>query len=176
MGQAAHRSGLTLVAAVAFYGMATFEGPVMSIKSSIHVHYTDWTIGHVHSGTLGWVGFVSFGAIYCLVPWFGIGRFIRCGSSTGTSGSRPSASWSTSLRCGLPGILQGLMWRAYTSLGFLEYSFIETVEAMHPFYVIRADRRRAVPDRRSDHGVQRLADDLSTGTCSCPALTMAPAE
>src|SRR5207302_7256782 len=59
-----------LVVSVAFYGMATFEGPMMSIKvvNSLS-HYTDWTIGHVHSGALGWVGFVSFGALYCLVPW-----------------------------------------------------------------------------------------------------------
>ena len=59
-----------LVVSVAFYGMSTFEGPMMSIKvvNSLS-HYTDWTIGHVHSGALGWVGFVSFGALYCLVPW-----------------------------------------------------------------------------------------------------------
>ena len=55
---------------VTFYGMATFEGPLMSIKAVNSLsHYTDWTIGHVHSGALGWNGYVSFGAIYCLVPW-----------------------------------------------------------------------------------------------------------
>ena len=129
-----------LVVSVAFYGMSTFEGPMMSIKivNSLS-HYTDWTIGHVHSGALGWVGFVSFGAtllpgalaveaqeLYCLklVDWhfwistIGIVLYI-------------TSMW-------VAGILQGLMWRAYTSLGFLEYSFVETVEAMHPFYVIRA--------------------------------------
>ncbi|MGY2843951.1 cytochrome c oxidase cbb3-type subunit 1 [Bradyrhizobium sp. USDA 4524] len=128
-----------LVVSVAFYGMATFEGPTMAIKvvNSLS-HYTDWTVGHVHSGALGWVGFVSFGALYCLIPWLwnrelyslklvnwhfwiasiGIVLYI-------------SAMW-------VSGILQGLMWRAYTSLGFLEYSFIESVEAMHPFYIIRA--------------------------------------
>src|SRR6186713_3045912 len=128
-----------LVAAVGFYGMSTFEGPVMSIKvvNSLS-HYTDWTIGHVHSGALGWVGYVSFGAIYCLVPWLW---------------NRPLYSlklvnwhfWISTIGIVLyitamwvSGILQGLMWRAYTSLGFLEYSFIESVEAMHPFYVIRA--------------------------------------
>ena len=59
-----------MVLSVAFYGMSTFEGPVMSIKAVNSLsHYTDWTIGHVHSGALGWVGFISFGAIYCLVPW-----------------------------------------------------------------------------------------------------------
>ena len=129
-----------MVVSVAFYGMATFEGPLMSIKvGQLAVsHYTDWTIGHVHSGALGWVGYVSFGAIYCLVPWLW---------------NRPLYSlklvnwhfWISTIGIVLyitamwvSGILQGLMWRAYTSLGFLEYSFIETVEAMHPFYVIRA--------------------------------------
>ena len=59
-----------LVVSVAFYGMSTFEGPLMSIKAVNSLsHYTDWTIGHVHSGALGWVAMVSFGAIYCLVPW-----------------------------------------------------------------------------------------------------------
>ena len=91
-----------LVVSVAFYGMSTFEGPMMSIKivNSLS-HYTDWTIGHVHSGALGWVGFVSFGALYCLVPWLWNRKgSIRSSSSTGTSGSRPSASCSTSPRCG----------------------------------------------------------------------------
>jgi len=129
-----------LVMSVAFYGMSTFEGPVMSVRAVNSLsHYTDWTIGHVHSGALGWVGFVSFGALYCLVPWlwkkkgmfskalidwhfwvstFGILLYI-------------TSMW-------VAGIMQGLMWRAYNSLGFLEYSFVETVEAMHISYIIRA--------------------------------------
>ena len=129
-----------LVVSVAFYGMSTFEGPMMSIKvvNSLS-HYTDWTIGHVHSGALGWVGFVSFGALYCLVPWLwnrkGLYslKLVNWHFWIATLGIvlYISAMW-------VSGILQGLMWRAYTSLGFLEYSFIETVEAMHPFYVIRA--------------------------------------
>jgi cytochrome c oxidase cbb3-type subunit I len=129
-----------LVVSVAFYGMATFEGPLMSIKvvNSLS-HYTDWTIGHVHSGALGWVGFVSFGALYCLVPWIwnrkGLYslKLVNWHFWIATIGIvlYISAMW-------VSGILQGLMWRAYTSLGFLEYSFIESVEAMHPFYVIRA--------------------------------------
>jgi cytochrome c oxidase cbb3-type subunit 1 len=128
-----------LAVSVAFYGMSTFEGPVMSIKAVNSLsHYTDWTVGHVHSGALGWVGFVSFGALYFMVPklwnrqrlyslalvslhfWIatiGIVLYI-------------TAMW-------VSGILQGLMWRAYDTLGFLEYSFVETVEAMHPFNVIR---------------------------------------
>ncbi|WP_371815135.1 cytochrome-c oxidase, cbb3-type subunit I [Bradyrhizobium sp. CCBAU 51753] len=128
-----------MVVSVAFYGMSTFEGPMMSIKvvNSLS-HYTDWTIGHVHSGALGWVGFVSFGALYCLIPWlwnrqlYSL-KLVNWHFWISTIGIvlYISAMW-------VSGILQGLMWRAYTSLGFLEYSFIESVEAMHPFYIIRA--------------------------------------
>ncbi len=128
-----------MVVAVAFYGMSTFEGPVMSIKAVNSLsHYTDWTIGHVHSGALGWVAYISFGAIYCLVPWLwnreGLwsNRLVNWHFWISTLGIvlYITAMW-------VSGILQGLMWRAYTPLGFLEYSFIESVEAMHPFYVIR---------------------------------------
>jgi cytochrome c oxidase cbb3-type subunit I len=129
-----------LVVSVAFYGMSTFEGPVMSIKSVNSLsHYTDWTIGHVHSGALGWVAMVSFGAIYCLVPWLwnrrGLYsmRLVEWHFWTATLGILLyiTAMW-------VSGITQGLMWRAYDKLGFLQYSFIETVEAMKPYYVIRA--------------------------------------
>jgi cytochrome c oxidase cbb3-type subunit I len=127
------------VTAVGFYGMSTFEGPVMSIRDvNALSHYTDWTIGHVHSGALGWVAFISFGAMYYLVPvlW-----------------KRP-ALYSTKLvawhywiatlgivlyitSMWVAGIMQGLMWRAYDAQGFLQYSFIETVVAVHPYYIIR---------------------------------------
>lgn len=129
-----------MVVSLAFYGMSTFEGPLMSIKAVNGLsHYTDWTIGHVHSGALGWVAYVSFGAIYCLVPWLWNRKQLYSMKlvswhfwiSTLGIVLYISAMW-------VSGILQGLMWRAYTSLGFLEYSFIETVSAMHPFYVIRA--------------------------------------
>ncbi len=129
-----------MVVSVAFYGMATFEGPLMSIKAvNALSHYTDWTIGHVHSGALGWVGYISFGAIYCLVPWLWkkerlySDRLVEWHFWISTIGIvlYISAMW-------VSGIMQGLMWRAYTNLGFLEYSFVETVEAMHPYYVIRA--------------------------------------
>ena len=129
-----------LVVAVAFYGMATFEGPLMSIKSvNALSHYTDWTIGHVHSGALGWVAYISFGALYHMVPvlW----RRERLYSMQLVS----LHFWISTIGIVLyitamwvSGILQGLMWRAYDQLGFLEYSFVETVQAMHPFYVIRA--------------------------------------
>ncbi len=129
-----------LVVSVAFYGMSTFEGPLMSVKAVNSLsHYTDWTIGHTHSGALGWVAFVSFGAIYCLVPWLwqrkGLysDKLVNWHFWISTLGIvlYITAMW-------VSGILQGLMWRAYDSLGFLEYSFVESVEAMHPFYVIRA--------------------------------------
>ncbi len=129
-----------MVASVAFYGMSTFEGPMMSIKAVNSLsHYTDWTIGHVHSGALGWVAFVTFGCIYYLVPrlWnrqrlYSL-RFVTYHFWVATIGIvlYITAMW-------ISGIMQGLMWRAYDSYGFLQYSFIETVEAMHPYYVIRA--------------------------------------
>ncbi len=128
-----------MVVSVAFYGMSTFEGPMMSIKvvNSLS-HYTDWTVGHVHSGALGWVAYISFGAIYCLVPWLwkreGLYslRLVNWHFWISTLGI---VLYITSMW--VAGIMQGLMWRAYTSLGFLEYSFIETTDAMHPYYVIR---------------------------------------
>jgi cytochrome c oxidase cbb3-type subunit 1 len=129
-----------MVVSLAFYGMSTFEGPLMSIKAVNSLsHYTDWTIGHVHSGALGWVAYISFGAIYCLVPWLWnrkqlySNRLVEWHFWVSTLGIvfYISAMW-------VAGIMQGLMWRAYTALGFLEYSFIETVDAMHPYYVIRA--------------------------------------
>ncbi|WP_321394431.1 cytochrome-c oxidase, cbb3-type subunit I [Emcibacter sp.] len=129
-----------LVVSVAFYGMSTFEGPLMSIKAVNGLsHYTDWTIGHVHSGALGWVAYVSFGAIYCMVPWLwkrqGLYslKLVNWHFWVSTIGIvfYICAMW-------VSGIMQGLMWRAYNELGFLEYSFVETVEAMHPYYIIRA--------------------------------------
>ncbi len=129
-----------LVTSVAFYGMATFEGPMMSIKSVNSLsHYTDWGIGHVHSGALGWVAFVSFGALYCLVPilWkkqqlYSM-RLVSYHFWVATIGIvlYITAMW-------ISGIMQGLMWRAYDSMGFLQYSFVESVAAMHPYYIIRA--------------------------------------
>ena len=127
------------VTAVGFYGMSTFEGPVMSIRAVNGLsHYTDWTIGHVHSGAMGWVGFITFGALYYLFPalWRKKGiwseKLIAWHFWLATLGIvfYITAMW-------VSGIMQGLMWRAYDELGFLQYSFVETVEAMHPYYVIR---------------------------------------
>jgi cytochrome c oxidase cbb3-type subunit 1 len=129
-----------MVIAIAFYGMSTFEGPMMSIKAVNSLsHYTDWTIGHVHSGALGWVGMISFGAVYFLTPrlWnrerlYSL-RLVNWHFWLATIGIvlYASAMW-------VSGIMQGLMWREYDELGFLVYSFVETVAAMHPYYLIRA--------------------------------------
>ncbi|MEQ9491403.1 MAG: cytochrome-c oxidase, cbb3-type subunit I [Alphaproteobacteria bacterium] len=128
-----------MVLALAFYGMSTFEGPMMSIKSINSLsHYTDWTIGHVHSGALGWVGMISFAAIYFMVPklWnraqlYSL-RMVNWHFWLATLGIVVYAAvmW-------VSGITQGLMWREYDSEGFLVYSFAETVAAMHPYYALR---------------------------------------
>lgn len=129
-----------MVMAVAFYGMSTFEGPMMSIKAVNSLsHYTDWTIGHVHSGALGWVGMISFGAIYYMTPklWnrerlYSL-RLITWHFWLATLGLVIYAAvmW-------VAGIQQGLMWREYDEQGFLVYSFAESVAAMFPYYVVRA--------------------------------------
>ena len=148
-----------LVAAVGFYGMSTFEGPVMSIRAVNSLsHYTDWTIGHVHSGALGWVAFVSFGAIYYLVPvlWKRSGlyslRLVGWHFWIATIGI---VLYITSMW--VCGIMQGLMWRAYDQFGFLQYSFVETVAAMHPYYLIRAAGGVLFLIGVAHHGLQRVA-------------------
>ena len=128
-----------MVLALAFYGMSTFEGPMMSIKAVNSLsHYTDWTIGHVHSGALGWVGMISFASIYYMVPklWNREGlyslRLINWHFWLATLGIVIYAAvmW-------VAGITQGLMWREYDPQGFLVYSFIETVQAIHWAYAAR---------------------------------------
>ncbi len=128
-----------MAVSIAFYGMATFEGPLMSIREvNALSHYTDWTIGHVHSGALGWVGFISFGAVYCLVPWLWKKERLY---------SLKLAEWHFWIAtlgillyiCAMwvSGIMEGLMWREYTPQGFLANSFVETVAAKHIENVIR---------------------------------------
>jgi cytochrome c oxidase cbb3-type subunit 1 len=127
-----------LIVAVSFYGMSTFEGPMMSIRTvNALSHYTDWTIGHVHSGALGWVALVSLGTMYYLIPrLFGRELYslklveLHFWVSTVGIVLYIASMW-------VSGIMQGLMWRAVNDDGTLTYSFIETVEAMHPFYIIR---------------------------------------
>jgi len=128
-----------MIVSLSFYGMATFEGPMMSIKTvNALSHYTDWTVGHVHAGALGWVGFITMGAIYYLIPRL----------------SGKTAMWSTKLidvhfwvatlgivlyiaAMWIAGVMQGLMWRAVNDDGTLTYTFVESVKATYPYYVIR---------------------------------------
>ena len=144
------------VTAVGFYGMSTFEGPVMSIRDvNALSHYTDWTIGHVHSGALGWVAFISFGAIYYLVPvlWQRSGLYsLRLASWHYWIATLGIVFYITSMW--VAGIMQGLMWRAYDQFGFLQYSFAESVIAVHPYYVIRMLGGLMFLDRRAAHGLQ----------------------
>lgn len=129
-----------MIVSLAFYGMATFEGPLMSVRAvNALSHYTEWGIGHVHSGALGWVGYISFGALYCLTPWL----WKRTGLY-----SKSLVEWhfwiSTIgiifyiVSMWFAGVMEGLMWRAYDDFGFLAFSFVETVEAKHISYIIRA--------------------------------------
>jgi len=127
-----------LIVSVSFYGMSTFEGPMMAIKTvNALSHYTDWTIGHVHSGALGWVALISFGTMYYLIPRL-FGRelyslkLVEVHFWIATIGIvlYITAMW-------VSGIMQGLMWRAVNTDGTLTYSFVESVQAMHPFYIVR---------------------------------------
>ncbi|MBS1176501.1 MAG: cytochrome c oxidase, cbb3-type, subunit [Proteobacteria bacterium] len=128
-----------LIVSLSFYGMSTFEGPMMSIKTvNALSHYTDWTVGHVHSGALGWVGLISMGSMYYLIPkLFGRKqmysvRAIELHFWIATIGIvlYIAAMW-------IAGVMQGLMWRAINPDGTLVYTFVESVKATYPFYVIR---------------------------------------
>jgi cytochrome c oxidase cbb3-type subunit 1 len=129
-----------MVMSLAFYGMSTFEGPMMSIKSVNSLsHYTDWTIGHVHSGALGWNGMITFSAIYYLVPrlWgqqrlYSL-RMVNWHFWCATAGIvfYTASMW-------VAGLTQGLMWREYGADGYLVNSFADTVAALHPMFLMRA--------------------------------------
>ena len=128
-----------LIVSLSFYGMSTFEGPMMAIKTvNALSHYTDWTIGHVHSGALGWVAMVSIGSVYFLIPkLFGreqmyAVKLIDWHFWMATIGVvlYIVAMW-------ISGVMQGLMWRAVNEDGTLTYSFVESLEAMYPFYFVR---------------------------------------
>jgi len=128
-----------LIVSLSFYGMSTFEGPMMAIKTvNALSHYTDWTIGHVHSGALGWVALVTIGAIYFLVPkvfereeMYSI-KLIDTHFWIATIGIvlYISSMW-------IAGVMQGLMWRAVNADGTLTYSFVESLEATYPYYTVR---------------------------------------
>jgi cytochrome c oxidase cbb3-type subunit 1 len=128
-----------LVTALSFYGMSTFEGPMMSVKTvNALSHYTDWTIGHVHSGALGWVAMISVGSLYYLIPrLFGREEMYSMKLVTthfwvATIGVvlYIAAMW-------IAGVAQGLMWRASNPDGTLQYGFAQVLNAMYPFYTIR---------------------------------------
>ncbi|MGB5253075.1 MAG: cytochrome-c oxidase, cbb3-type subunit I [Sedimenticolaceae bacterium] len=128
-----------LIVSLSFYGMSTFEGPMMSIKTvNALSHYTDWTVGHVHSGALGWVAMISIGSLYYLIPrMFGkiemySNKLVEVHFWTATIGVvlYIAAMW-------IAGVMQGLMWRAVNADGTLTYSFIESVERTYPFYYVR---------------------------------------
>ncbi|WP_448253039.1 cytochrome-c oxidase, cbb3-type subunit I [Ottowia oryzae] len=128
-----------LIVSLSFYGMSTFEGPMMSVKTvNALSHYTDWTIGHVHSGALGWVGLITIGSMYYLIPrLFGRKEMysvkaIELHFWVATIGIviYIAAMW-------IAGVMQGLMWRAVNADGTLTYTFVESVKATYPFYVLR---------------------------------------
>lgn len=128
-----------LITSLSFYGMSTFEGPMMSVKSvNALSHYTDWTVGHVHSGALGWVAMVSIGSIYYLIP-----RLV--GAKQMYSVKLITAHfWIATIGVVLyiasmwiAGVMQGLMWRAVNPDGTLTYSFVEAVKGTYPFWTIR---------------------------------------
>lgn len=128
-----------LIVAISFYMIATFEGPMMSIKTVNSLsHYTDWTIGHVHAGALGWVAMISVGSIYAMLPrllgaqqmystkWIDVHFWLH------TLGVvfYIAAMW-------IAGVMQGLMWRATNPDGTLTYSFVEALNATYPYYLVR---------------------------------------
>ena len=128
-----------LIVSLSFYGMSTFEGPMMAIKTvNALSHNTDWTIGHVHSGALGWVAMVSIGAVYVLIPrvyekkaMYSV-SLINAHFWLATVGTvfYIASMW-------IAGVMQGLMWRAINDDGSLTYSFVESLEATFPYYVVR---------------------------------------
>ncbi len=127
-----------MIVAISFYGMSTFEGPLMAIRTvNALSHYTDWTVGHVHSGALGWVAMITMGSLYYMIPRL-FGRklyslkLVEAHFWVSTIGVvlYITAMW-------VSGIMQGLMWRAVNADGTLTYSFVESVQAMHPYYLTR---------------------------------------
>ena len=128
-----------MIVALSFYGMSTFEGPMMSIKTvNALSHYTDWTIGHVHSGALGWVAMISFGCMYSLIP-----RVFDRPAMYSTR-AIDLHFWIATIGIVLyvasmwiAGVMQGLMWRAVNDDGTLTYTFVESLKATYPYYAVR---------------------------------------
>ncbi|MCO7187294.1 cytochrome-c oxidase, cbb3-type subunit I [Pseudoalteromonas rubra] len=128
-----------LVVSLSFYGMSTFEGPMMAIKSvNALSHYTDWTVGHVHSGALGWVAMISIGAIYHLIPaLFGHANMYSVKLVNTHFWLHTVGVVLYIVAMWISGVMQGLMWRAVNSDGTLMYSFVQSLEASKPFYIMR---------------------------------------
>jgi cytochrome c oxidase cbb3-type subunit 1 len=128
-----------LIVSLSFYGMSTFEGPMMSIKTvNALSHYTDWTIGHVHSGALGWVAMVSIGALYHLIPkLFAQERMYSVSLINVHFWLATIGTVLYIVSMWISGVMQGLMWRAVNADGTLTYSFVESVQASYPFYTVR---------------------------------------
>jgi cytochrome c oxidase cbb3-type subunit 1 len=128
-----------LIVSLSFYGMSTFEGPMMAIKSvNALSHYTDWTVGHVHSGALGWVAMVSIGAMYHLIPvLFNQGRMYSIKLINVHFWMHTAGIVLYIVAMWISGVMQGLMWRAVNTDGTLTYSFVESLTASYPFYFIR---------------------------------------
>ena len=128
-----------LIVSLSFYGMSTFEGPMMAIKSvNALSHYTDWTVGHVHSGALGWVAMVSIGAMYHLIPvLFNQGRMYSIRLINVHFWMHTAGIVLYIVAMWISGVMQGLMWRAVNTDGTLTYSFVESLTASYPFYFIR---------------------------------------
>ena len=128
-----------MIVALSFYGMSTFEGSMMSIKTvNALSHYTDWSIGHVHAGALGWVAMMTFGSLYSLTPRL-IGKKVMYSVK-----AVDAHFWISTIgivfyiaSMWVAGVMQGLMWRAFNDDGTLTYTFIETIAATKPYYVIR---------------------------------------
>jgi cytochrome c oxidase cbb3-type subunit 1 len=124
---------------LAFYGMSTFEGPMMAIKTVNSLsHYTDWTIGHVHAGALGWVAMISIGAVYHMIPKvFGRPQMHSIGLINAHFWLATIGTVLYIASMWVNGITQGLMWRAINDDGTLTYSFVEALQASHPGYIVR---------------------------------------
>jgi cytochrome c oxidase cbb3-type subunit 1 len=128
-----------LIVSLSFYGMSTFEGPMMSIKTVNSLsHYTDWTIGHVHSGALGWVAFITIGSLYCMIP-----RLLGLKAMYSTK-AIDLHFWIATIgvvvyivAMWISGVMQGLMWRATNDDGTLTYTFLESVVQSHPYFIMR---------------------------------------
>ena len=166
-----------MIVSLSFYGMSTFEGPMMSIKTvNALSHYTDWTIGHVHSGALGWVAMISIGTMYALIPkLFGREQMYSVKAID-------VHFWITTIGVVLyitsmwiAGVMQGLMWRATNADGTLTYAFIESIKATYPYYAVRLAGGTLVLSGMLHHGLERLEDGRGAdhdrgfpGRCSRP--------